>query len=297
VMTINNMKKATDREKALATDIWQQFHAQNYDKARSLLDGALRNIGHQRFRRIEARFELFEGNEGNAAKILREILPNVWHPGSWELAISGVGYCRAREVVAEKILFFPVPKCGSTSVMNILKLIEGEEPRGEDIHQEDKKKSLINLKMQGDLQDNYFTCALVRDPAVRLVSFFHGNIMTRDQLTKHHSGLEEFYGLRTRPDLAFFIENLERYRQVFITARNHTEPLVSFLGNDLSIFSWIGGLDDLPDLVASLSARTGKYLPVLSEMASPDKPSEILELPEAITALYAADYQYYSQFF
>ena len=289
--------RATDAEKALAADIWQHFLAQNYDKARSLLDGALQNTNHHRFRRIEARFELFEGNEGNAAKILKEILPQVWHPGSWELAISKGGFCRAKEISANKILFFPVPKCGSTSVMNVLKLIVGEDARGEDIHQEDNKKSPINLKTLDKVYSDYFTCALVRDPVVRLVSFYHGNIKTRDQLAKHHAGADEFYGMPTRPELDFFVENLERYRQVFITARNHTEPVTSFLGDDPTIFRWIGGLGTLPDLVALLAARTGKDLPVLSEMASPDRSHEKLDLPEAIIALYAADYQYYSGYF
>lgn len=290
--------RATDAEKALAADIWAHFHAQKYDKARGLLDQALRSSHHHRFRRIEARFLLFEGCEHEAADVLKDILPDVWHPGSWELAIAGVNACRAREIADHKILFFPIPKCGSTSVMNVLKLITGEDVRGEDIHQEDNIKRPVELvSLKADYPD-HFTCALVREPMKRLWSFFHGNIEARDQLAKHHDGLDEFYGLPTRPDWGFFLKNLGRYRQVFITARNHTEPVSAFIGGDPKIFSWIGGLADLPDLVQLLSARTGRDLPVLAEMKSPDgKDQDLPTMPEALAELYAGDYRAYGNYF
>lgn len=290
--------RATDTEKTLAAEIWDLFHAQKFDAARAKLDGALAESDHPRFRRIDARFLLFEGCEAQAADVLTDIIDDVWHPGSWELAMANKKACRARELGTQKILFFPVPKCGSTSVMNVLKLIAGENVRGEDIHQEDNKKVPIRLGALAVDYADYFTCALVREPMARLLSFYRGNIAARDQLAKHHGGSSEFYGLPTRPDQDFFVQNLKRYRQVFITARNHTEPVTSFLGKDPSIFNWIGGLNDLPQLVQQLADRTGKDLPVLSEMASPGAKKHGSEtVPDHLEGLYADDYRHYSDYF
>lgn len=289
--------RASDTEKALADTIRSLFQDQKYDKARVLLDGALRATNHRRFRRLEARFELFEGNEDKAAEILKAILPHIWHPGSWELAISGAGACRARELAVQKILFFPIRKCASTSVLNALKLVDNQGLRGEDVHEEDHTMAPCRIDDLTRTYKDYFCFSLVRDPIERLLSFFYGNIVARDQLANHHGGVSEFYGLPTKPDLPFFLQNLARYRQVFITARNHTEPVVSYLGADPSLFSWIGGLKDLPGLMEKLEARSGRKLPVLSHMGSPEKPVGLPDLPEDVSNLYIADYRHYSPYF
>lgn len=290
--------RATDAEKALAADIWDHFLGERFDKARNLLDQALRESEHLRFQRIHARFLLFEGQEQAAAEALKPIIEKAWAPGSWELAIAGTGASRARILPDQKILFFPIPKCGSTSVMNVLKLILGEENRGEGVHDEDAKKSPVKLAQVPTKFAGYFSAALVRAPMDRIWSFYHGNIAARDQLAKHHDGANHFYGMSTRPDWDTFIADLPRYRQVFITARNHTEPVTSFLGTDASLFSWIGGLTDLPELVGKLSDHTGKKLPLLSEMKSPDGQKKTMPaLPADLQPLYAADFDAFGRYF
>jgi len=129
------------------------------------------------------------------------------------------------------------------------------------------------------------------------MSFFHGNIVGREHLIREYGGLTEFYGLPTKPDLDYFLENFTRYRQVFISVRDHTEPLVTSIGKRPEVFDWIGGLSKIPELSAELSARSGVELPILKNMASTEKPSAPPAMPEIIQSLYYADYKTYGTFF
>ncbi len=294
----NDRVKATDREKALAVEILQHFRDQKYEQAKALLAQALKSSEHPRFKRIQARFDLFEGCEADASKTIKNILPQIWNPGSWELALADNGFSRARLLQDQKILYFPLRKCGSTSLLNMMKTLAGEDMRGEHIHQEDHKRVSINLDKMGTDYPGYFACTVVRDPVGRLMSFFHGNIIGREHLKQEYDGLTEFYDLPTKPGLDYFLENLARYRQVFISVRDHTEPLVTSIGTKPEVFDWIGGLSKIADLAATLSARSGIDLPLLQEMESvenstPPQP----EMPDAVQSLYAADHKVYSAFF
>ena len=289
--------RATDAEKTLSADIWQNFHNQNYEKAQALLAHGLESSDHPRFKRIQARFHLFEGREAEAANLLKEVLPKVWTPGSWELALAGSGMCRAKVLKDQKILYFPLRKCGSTSLLNMMKILVGEDARGEHVHREDHTRKSVNLTTVAADYPGYFSCTAVRDPIDRLLSFYHGNIVGRDHLMVEYDGKAEFYGLLTKPDLDYFLENLTRYRQVFISVRDHTEPLVSSIGSDPAIFNWIGGMGQLADLADALSKRTGKKLPLSKDMASPDVAPELSDMPEEFMPLYADDYRLYGQYF
>lgn len=289
--------RATDTEKAAADQIWSLFLREDYDKARGILDGMLQASNHPRFRRIEARFLLFEGKEAEAKVILADIIEDAWKPGAWELALAGVPIGRAKILDKQKILFFPVRKCGCTSILNLLKVVEGAEMRGEHIHQEDTHNQPVRFDALGDKYADYYSCALVRAPMERLVSYHQGNIVARDQLAVHHDGASEFYGVSTRPSWDAFMKNLNRYRQVFVTARNHTDPVVSFLGKDPGRYSWVGGMADLPALVSILSEKTGKNLPKLAEMASPKPASDLPEMPAEHVALYKDDFEVFGRYF
>ncbi len=290
--------RATDAEKALAADIWQHFHDQNYEQAQALLAHALETSEHPRFKRIQARFYLFEGREGDAATIIKEILPKVWTPGSWELALVRSGACRAKVLKKQKVLYFPLRKCGSTSLLNMMKILTGEDARGEHVHQEDDTRKPVNLATMGADYPGYFSCTAVRDPIDRLLSYFHGNIVGRDHLMVEYGGKTEFYGLPTKPGLDYFLVNFVRYRQVFISVRDHTEPLVSSIGANPAVFNWIGGLGQLSDLAAKLSAHAGIELPLLQDMVSAEKPGKVAhDMPIAVQALYAEDYEAYGVFF
>lgn len=289
--------RATQAEKDLAAEIWAQFLGEKYDRARTLLDAALRDSNHPRFRRIEARLLLFEGKEAEAATILAEIIEKAWQPGAWEFALAGLPIGRAKILPDQKILFFPVRKCGCTSVLNMLTLIEGRAMQGEQIHGEDADHQPVRFDELDGTYADYFSCALVRAPMERIVSYHRGNIEARDHLAVHHEGKDAFYGVPTRPTLDAFLKDLVRYRQVFVTARNHTDPVSSFLGTDAGRYSWIGGLKDISELKANLAARSDVSLPDVSEMRSPTSASDLPDLPDELTGLYKDDFAIYGRYF
>lgn len=289
--------RATQAEKDLAAEIWSYFLEEQFDKARTLLDGALRDSNHPRFKRIEARFLLFEGKEAAASAILEEIIENAWQPGAWEFALAGLPLGRAKVLHTQKILFFPVRKCGCTSILNLLKLVEGHAMQGEEIHREDAEHQPVRFEDLKGAYKDYFSCALVRAPMERIVSYHRGNVEARDHLAVHHDGRDAFYGVPTRPKLDAFLENLIRYRQVFVTARNHTDPLSSFLGNDPTLYNWVGGLHKISDLKVILAARSGIELPDVSEMRSPTPANSLPDMPNELESLYKDDFEIYGRYF
>lgn len=291
--------KPTPAEKQMAEDIWACFLAEELPAAKELLAEALATSRHPRFRRIQARFMLLEGDEAGAGALLKSLVPEIWQIGAWEYALAGAVDTLAVRNDDQKIIFFPIRKCASTSMLNVMRALDGGASRGEHIHQELDAQRVVQLKdLMGPFAD-YFKCALVRDPLERLMSYYFGNIAGRDHLVVETGGKDSFYGLETRPSLASFIDQFDRYRQVFVTVRNHTEPVISFIGRRPEELTWIGNVADLKELIDRLEARTGRTLPRPRDMASPRQAAskDAAQQVEPLRRFYAEDYKLYGRWF
>lgn len=274
------------------------FADEQAEDAYALLTQALQDHDDMRLKRVLARVHLFLGDEDKATQLLREIVPNAWQLGFWELAQAGAeyGYCTPSDT--HKLLYFPVRKCGCTSLYNMMRTLESEAPLGEGVH-DALEHRLVQLSTLRQNFPDYRTFIVVRDPIARVRSFYYGNVWARDHLLVDTGGKTSFYGLPTKPDYATFIQNFDAYRRTFITVRNHTEPLVSFAGQDASLFDDIYALKDVDKLIKKLSDDLGVSLSFNQEMKSPESvPSdEILTEEQALKDMYRADYAIYGKWF
>lgn len=256
---------ASEAVKEIAEKARTLFLNEKADDAMALITAAVKDHDHPRLKRVQARLLTFMGDEAAADTILREIIPHIWQPGFWELAVAGSLQGYAVAAPKHKLLYFPVRKCGCTSLYNMMRSLNGEKALGEDVH-EDQGHTLVTFDTLRQDRPGWHTLLVVRDPIERVRSYYHGNIVGRDHLVVDTGGRNSFYGLPTKPDYDTFIGNFDAYRRTFITARNHTDPVTAFVGTDASLFDTVTTLSGLPDALADLSEKLGTPLSVPHDM-------------------------------
>lgn len=281
----------------MATDARALFDSGDANGALEACEAALAKYDHVRLWRLKAALLVFFGREQEATDILKARLMEGALPGFWEIAQAGLPYSYALVNDEKKIAYFPVRKCSSTTLHNAMALIAGSQEKGEDIHGGLAMYTLIERsRLKTDYAD-YFKFLVVRDPIERVRSFYWGNIIKRDHLVRDTEGLENFHGLPTKPGYEEFLDRFEAYRGAFTTARNHTDSLVSFAGEDAGLYNWVGSVKETPELLAILSKESGISMPAIDEMRSGDQGGPLSEKEEALKSFYAADYAAFGRWF
>lgn len=255
-------------------------------------------VDHPAIRRFYCRLLVHFGRDDEAKNILTPVIRQIYQPGFWELGLVNVGISKVVWSPKYKFMYFPVPKCGSTSVKNVFRILEGDANRGEGVHDIiDPLYRWMDRKNVRAKVPRAWRFAIVRDPMVRVRSYFRGNIEARDALVKAARGRDSYYGLSTRPAYAEFLDNFDAYKRVFITVRQHVMPLCDYLGTDPSLFHWLGSLEKMGSLMSELATRSGAAIPNVNEMRSPAGEVVSSSKEDAVRQLYGKDYQHYGRWF
>ena len=289
-------RPVTPEIKRISRKAFQLYSDERAEEAFELLQGTVEEHNHARLWRLFARMHLFFGDEQTASEILQHVLPASWDVGLWELAQADIGQGYAVHSEVHKLLYFPVPKCACTSFINFMELLDGRQVKGEDIH---RQKDQILLKFD-DLRTTYSgykTILIVRNPLERVRSFYHGNILNREYLVEDTKGKTSFYGLSTRPSYPEFLSKFDAYRRVFITVRNHTNPIVGFGGKNASNYDHIITIDEVSQLQTNIADKLGVETPIVHEMKSGVEVVELSEEELALKSFYDADYAVYGDYF
>jgi len=212
-------------------------------------------------------------------------------------------------VVLEKqgIAYFIVPKTAGTSICHALhRAITGAPFDGpvQDIH--------THYPTYPVGEKDFERCrplwkfAVVRDPVKRLLSAYQNRVID-------HGDLDEAFGqtlrarigawrrgLSLRPKASAFFERHDCYSRYSRLVRQHTLPVGSYIGGDLSYFDAIYTMADLPRLAADLSARLGAEM-TFERFNEGSKPPALHELSAAAQAkvrdLTEVDYALLERFF
>gem|GEM_PF-6463403 len=274
--------------------------AEDSDAALAIVDAALAVETHIRLERLKSRLLVLEGREAEASVILARILPDVVEPGFWELALTGSARSFVRKAKHHGLLYFPAPKCGSTSIRNMINILDGDASVGEYVHDQPDRYELVDhAHMNAEFPDHK-KLVIVRDPIERVRSYYFGNIEERDQLKIDVDGRDSFYGLSTKPTYDEFLDRFMDYRRVFITVRHHTEPVTSYAGADATMFDKVGSVKKLADVTEYLSDLTGISLPLVHDMqtkASKTKPVGFSVAEQSLQKFYARDYSAFGDWF
>lgn len=153
-----------------------------------------------------------------------------------------------------KIAYFNIPKCGCTSVGNLLFLAERpDEPRPKDIHRH--FRAAQHADTIDHLQD-YYKFTVVRDPVKRFVSCFRNRIL-------HHGDLKPLVDtniIHRVPGINEFALRLEFFADQSLVMEHHVTPQSRFLNNDLSFLDRVYPIEEIAQVAKDVSKMVGRDL-------------------------------------
>ncbi|TNE63485.1 MAG: hypothetical protein EP335_09430 [Alphaproteobacteria bacterium] len=272
------------------------------EAAQALIAAALQDRDHVRLWRFQRRVLLMLGDEAAAAGVMQRIIDKIHAPTPGELALAGSPRSAFTAVRKHKILYLHVPKCGSTTVKDMLYfMLTGERGEGH-AHTLVAKRApyqYLDRTKLAHSHPNWFRFLVVRDPVARLRSYYRFNLVFTNDLSKEVPGRETFLGLPLQPDYDTFLRHLDRYRQVFRTLRAHTNAITDIAGTDAGLYHWIGSVGDMAALRAKLSERAGVAIPEIHNFRSAEMAAIVpdADLEAAARERYAADYTVYGNWF
>ncbi|WP_262692302.1 sulfotransferase family protein [Kordiimonas aestuarii] len=281
---------------------WELLLTEEIEAAYRLVEAALADHDHVRLWRFKKRVLLMLGDEPAAELIMRRIVDHIHMPTATELALIRSEMSSFTALKIHKLLYLHVPKCGSTTVKDMLyHILTGERGEGHShsrMLEQAPYRMLVRAKLPVDYAD-WFRFLVVRDPISRLRSYYRFNLVFTDDLSKEVGKRESFMGLRLQPTYDQFLKNLHRYRQVFPTLRAHTNPLSDIAGDDPSVYDWVGLVARMDELRAKLSEKTNTAIPAIHNFHSKNmvalEPTPALE--EQVRPLCARDYEIYGCYF
>lgn len=120
--------------------------------------------------------------------------------------------------------------------------------------------------------DGYLVFCLMRDPVKRLLSAYRNRVLFHSELNSGTSDGDAAVSanLLPRPDLEYFVEHFDDYRRTSRTIRHHTNPMVDFIGQDLTIYDHVFDISEMDLLRDTLIEHWKKCnLDVASGMIPP----------------------------
>jgi hypothetical protein len=271
-------KKISKRAKELA---WRDLSAEDRKKFKEQARGVLSNLR----RRIPNEHDAGGGN----------IPPR-------QLEADG-GKITALVLEKYPIAYVFTPKVGSTSIKHALYQLEHGRPwekgtlrNGRPIYVHSWRG--IDPRRPIERLEGYFRFCVVRDPIERLLSAYSNRVWRRS-LPSLDSEAAVAKGLTQRPDLSFFIANLEAYRQHSRAIRRHTIPQIGCIGTDLSVYDRVFRLDELHLLPDVIERATGARIELEHHQRSSRPRNATLSPTEIgkLTEFYRKDYEVLAAFF
>lgn len=229
------------------------FDAEDLSAAFAALRQSGADENHPRIQRFRARLLLAAGDEDAARRDMQAALPAFGRPGFFELALAQAAAVPAMVDHGAKLLYVPVPKSGSTRLRNLFLALREGHNLGEGVHSRPDLLEPVHHHDMATRFADYERIIIWRDPADRLLSYYEGNIIERDQLVKDVSGKTQFFGLPTKPTFEIFLKHFDAYRRIFMVVRHHTAPFHIFSGADLSRYTHVRAMGDLDGLIERLS--------------------------------------------
>lgn len=196
----------------------------------------------------------------------------------------------------KKLLYIPIPKCGSTTVKNYFTSGLFNKTYDETVHfKHPEIYQTITPDMMRTTYKDYYKFSVVRDPMSRLVSYYMRNVFN-GSLTREAFQQTEFMGAPTRPGPLQFAQHFHQYRQFFKDFRHHTDPICGYLDPFRSQLDKIYQMSELPDLRKQMSDIYGREITDDRSMVSKEDKERKALCEQAVKRLqswYQKDYDSY----
>ncbi|MCE7029367.1 sulfotransferase family 2 domain-containing protein [Jiella avicenniae] len=241
-----------------------------------------------------ARILTMVGEEIYARSILRNTVLRMPEPHVLDIIAARIPVGRPLVFEESRLVYFGIPKSGSSTIKDALLIAHGEEGRGELSHSHTRKwgRTVPFGELETKYTD-YFSFTVVRDPISRLRSYWAKNIYEAHSLRAESRGRDYFFGLSTMPDYEEILMNFRRYRAVFRDFQHHTDAIPGFIGRKPDRLTKMYGMSEVGDAVVEIEARTGAKVKLAQSMKSGHKPkisdkARILE-ENILTSFYAEE--------
>lgn len=223
----------------------------------------------------------------------------------WAHWLAGSSNPRFIPFEAGNLAYCPIPKCGSTSLKELMArkmgLVDGMAESQFNAHQVfGPPQSTTYWAGLGDVR-HLRRFVVIRDPIERFLSFYQHNIIEAKSLLKMSVRQElSGTGLSFRPTLNEFVTNLPVYASIYLTVRHHTTPQQTFIGS-LSDFDSVYRLSEMSELKSALmGGQDAEEIPHSRKSAGKSRATlESLssESRRKLLDLYAVDYELLSAYF
>ena len=182
-------------------------------------------------------------------------------------------------VPAANLVYFPVPKVACTSLKQFFyevrnrKKFSPPQEAADRIHIHNHSPEFLSTSFRSAVDaefDDMHRVTVVRDPARRILSSFSNRVLQHGELDENRIDMDlaQKLGVKARPTIGEFINNLEEYRLLSKSIRHHTDPQVYFLGPRLDYFTHVYRLEEIDNLPSLVNSLAGTAVTLRHEQAS-----------------------------
>jgi len=206
-----------------------------------------------------------------------------------------------------RIAYFPVPKVACTSLKNAFFELENGftfrrfKINGDLIHIHNIRPAYYSALFQASWRQQYADYTkflIVRDPVRRFLSSYTNRVIHYSELSSDQLQSGEI-DLKADPDIHEFITHIKAYRKTSKSIRHHTQPIVSFAGEDTNFYDKIYDISELGRMAEDVSQIIGRPFTV-GRLQTSDRSIDVNDLSaqeiKTIRNLYHRDYDVFSDY-
>ncbi len=243
--------------------------AQKAEDAKTLLLNFLADRDHPGVWHKLSRVYQLLGEDVVSMAILRNIVPKLAKPHIVDIIAARIPYGKPIVLDSCKLLYYNIPKCGSSSIKDAVLIAAGRAPKKETSHfHVTEFETFMPFKEIDSKYSDYTSLVITRPPTDRLRSYWRKNIHESESLVKEARGLNDYYGLNTRPNYAEIIDKFHRYRQVFVDFRHHTDSIIGYIGQSYERIGNIFDVSEVEKALELIGKVSGTSVPTLHNMQS-----------------------------
>lgn len=215
------------------------------------------------------------GEELVARAIFRNVILKFPAPHIMNIIAARIPYGKPLVLDAARIIYFNIPKCGSSSLKDAILIANGEKPKQEASHfHASKYEKVLSFDTIDREYADYTSIAILRHPKKRLRSYWTKNVSILKSLVNEAGGRTSYYGLSTEPSYDEILHNFNRYRQIFLDFRHHTDSIVGYVGQKPDRIKHIFDISQTNEALRLISQRTHTEIPIIRNMESSKNNSE-----------------------
>ncbi|WP_065331657.1 sulfotransferase family 2 domain-containing protein [Tritonibacter mobilis] len=276
-----------------------KFRIEDFGLATEILSAAYEKEKKGVFLERLGQIQINLGNDVLARSLMRDAFQTFGTCHITNIILSEIAATVAIVDDEKKLLYIPMPKCGSSTVKNYFTQAMFGEAYGELVHF--RHPEIYRVVYPEDLKTryaDYMKFCVVRDPVSRVASYFLTNV-AGGSLRREVSGENTFLGLRTNPGPLEVSKDFELFRSTFMDFRHHTDAMSSYVREMLPDMDRVYSISELHEVKELLEDKYSVSIPDQKSMvgsSDKEKTSATQKAFESTQEFYAEDYKVFGEF-